>query len=414
MADVARTAAFEALKRVEKDGAFSNLAVARLRDLSPVDNGFATALVMGVLETRRALDHLIGLYAKKPPEGDLLLLLRMGAYQLFYMDRVPDSAACNETVKLAKRFCGEKRAGFANAVLRSLCREKEGARVSLESAPGEIRYSFGDGVASLLKEQYPLEADAIMEGFCKRQPLHLRVNPLKADPKELAESLSAVAEGTMVTVEENQADAVKGLAHGTYFVQGYGSQMAVKLLGAKAGDFVIDVCACPGGKSLGAAMDMENDGRILSMDLHGNKLPLIEKSAKRLGIDIIETKQHDGRKAEPSLEGLADKVICDVPCSGLGVVGAKPEIRYKDPAEFAGLYTTQREILAAASSYVKEGGCLVYSTCTLNKKENEEVVKDFLDGNTDFVLEEEHTWLPIHGGTEGFYAARLVRTHGKS
>ncbi len=414
MADVARTAAFEALKRVEKDGAFSNLATAKLRELSPVDNGFATALVMGVLETRRALDHLITLYAKKLPEGDLLTLLRLGVYQLFYMDRVPDSAACNETVKLAKRFCGEKRAGFANAVLRSLCREKDAAKASLNSAPAQIRYSFGDGITSLLKEQYPVEWEAILEGFCKRLPLTLRVNTQKATPAEVAEAFSATAEGETVVLWEGQAEAVKGLARGEYFVQGYGSQMAVKLLDPKPGDHVVDVCACPGGKSLGAAITMKNQGKILSMDLHGNKLPLIQKSAKLLGIDIIETKQHDGRRADPALVGMADCVICDVPCSGLGVMGAKPEIRYKDPAEFAGLYATQREILDSASSYVKDGGRLVYSTCTLNKLENEEVVKDFLAVHGEFALTEEHTWLPVGDGTEGFYAARLEKKHGEN
>ncbi len=411
MADIARTTAFETLKRIEKDGAFSNLATARLRELSPVDNGFATALVMGVLETRRALDHLIGLYAKKLPEGDLLLLLRLGAYQLFYMDRVPDSAACNETVKLAKRFCGEKRAGFANAVLRSLCREKNAAQSTLDSAPPEIRYSFGDGVASLLKEQYPAKWEAILEGFCRKQPLILRINTIKANAEEIAARYSSTANGNTVTLWEHQAEAIKGLECGEYFVQGYGSQMAVQMLDPHSEDFLIDVCACPGGKSLGAAIAMENRGRILSMDLHGNKLPLIQKSGKLLGIDIIETKQHDGRRADPSLAGTADRVICDVPCSGLGVIGAKPEIRYKDPAEFEGLYNTQREILASAASYLKEGGCLVYSTCTLNKKENEEVVKDFLSAHRAFVLEEEHTWLPIGECSEGFYAAKLVKKH---
>lgn len=414
MADVARTAAFEALKRVEKDSAFSNLATAKLRELSPVDNGFATALVMGVLETRRALDHLICLHAKKLPEGDLLTLLRLGIYQLFYMDRVPDSAACNETVKLAKRFCGEKRAGFANAVLRSLCREKDAAVASLEEAPPEIRYSFGDGVASLLKGQYPNEWEDILKGFCQKQPLTLRVNTLRTTPQEVAERFGATAEGTMVTLWENQAEAVKQISEGNYFVQGHGSQMAVKMLDPKPGHFVVDVCACPGGKSLGAAIAMENRGKVLSMDLHGNKLPLIQKSAKTLGITIIETKQHDGRMAELSLAGMADCVICDVPCSGLGVVGAKPEIRYKDPAEFAGLYTTQREILKAASTYVKDGGCLVYSTCTLNKIENEEVVKNFLATHSEFTLDAEHTWLPVGDGTEGFYAARLLKKNDEN
>ncbi len=412
MADLARTAAFMALKRVEQDGAFSNLATAKLKDLEPLDKGFATMIVMGVLETKRALDDLIMRYAKNMPEGDLLFLLRMGVYQLFYMDRVPDSAACNETVSLAKRFCGEKRAGFVNLVLRSLCREKDAAWACLQGRPGEIRFSVGDGVATLLREQYPETAEQIMEAFGFRSPLHLRVNTLKVQPEVLAKRFGALQKGTMLILEQQQAEAIKGLRDGEYFVQGYGSQMTVELLDAQPGETVIDVCACPGGKSLGSAISMGNTGRVISMDLHANKLPLITKSALALGISIIETRKQDGRQANPALVGMAHKVICDVPCSGLGVIGAKPEIRYKDPRDFEGLYQTQRTILRESASYVRPGGVLVYSTCTLNKIENEDVVKAFLDTNQDFVLEKERTWFPYEEAREGFYAARLVKTHG--
>ena len=412
MADVARTAAFAALKRVEQDGAFSNLATQKLLELSPLDKSFATMIVMGVLETNRALDFLIGRYAKRMPRGDLLLLLRMGIYQLYYMDRVPDSASCNETVTLAKRFCGEKQAGFVNLVLRSLCREKEAAWACLCQQPEEIRYSFGDGVASLLREQYPDNYGRIMESFGHHAPLHLRVNTLKAEPSTIAERLGAEQKGSMLILQNNHSEALKHLEDGEYFVQGYGSQMTVSLLDAQPGDTVIDVCACPGGKSLGTAISMENCGRIISMDLHGNKLSLITKSASKLGISIIETKKHDGRKADPSMKGIADKVICDVPCSGLGVMGAKPEIRYKDPKDFEGLYETQRAILRESASYVKDGGVLVYSTCTLNKIENEEAVKAFLEENRAFVPEKERTWFPYEDAHEGFYAVRLVKKNG--
>ncbi len=409
MADLARKAAYDAIMRVEKDGAFSNLATARLRELSPLDASFATAICMGVLEKRRALDFLITRYTQKMPDGELLGLLRMGTFQIFYMDRVPDSAACNETVAIARSLYGAKRSGFVNAILRSLCREKDAAWASLSEQPAEIRLSFGDGVAALFREQYPDCYTQIMEAFGDKQPLRLRVNTLKADVSALAARLDAAADGAMLTVSDKQAEAVRGLVDGDYFVQGYGSQSAVRMLGAQAGDIVFDVCACPGGKSLGAAIDMQNRGLVKSMDIHGNKLPLIEKSAKKLGISIIETSVHDAREAKPSLIGKADRVICDVPCSGLGVIGSKPEIRYKDPAEFAGLYPTQRKILASSAQYVKTGGTLVYSTCTLNKTENEEVVRGFLALHGGFSLTDEHTCLPFDGSGEGFYAAKLVR-----
>lgn len=409
MADLARKAAYDALMRVEKGGAFSNLAVAKFHTLSALDASFATALVMGVLERRRSLDFLINLYTAKLPDRELLGLLRLGTLQIFYMERVPDSAACNETVAIARSLFGTKRAGFINAVLRSLCREKDAALASLTEQPAEIRLSFGDGVAVLFREQYPDCCEQIMEAFCERQPLRLRVNSLRADASSLAARLDAASDGNMLTVTERQAEAVRGLDSGDYFVQGYGSQMAVRMLGAQAGDTVVDVCACPGGKSFGAALDMQNRGLVKSMDIHGNKLPLIEKSAKKLGISIIETAIHDAREADASLIGKADRVICDVPCSGLGVIGSKPEIRYKAPAEFAGLYPTQRTILASSAQYVKTGGTLVYSTCTLNKTENEEVVRGFLAQHDAFSLADEHTCLPFDGSGEGFYAAKLVR-----
>lgn len=409
MADLARKAAYDALMRIEKDGAFSNLATARLHDLSTLDASFATALCMGVLETRRALDYLIMRHTQKSPDKELLGLLRLGTFQIFYMDRVPDSAACNETVAIARSLFGAKRAGFVNAVLRSLCREKDAAQNDLNAQPTAVRLSFGDGVAAIFAEQYPDCATQIMEAFGEPQPLRLRVNNLKADASAIAARLDAVCDGNMLTVTERQSEAVRGLDSGDYFVQGYGSQMAVRMLGAQPGDTVFDVCACPGGKSLGAALDMQNRGVVRSMDIHGNKLPLIKKSAERLGISIIETAVHDARETDSSLIGKADRVICDVPCSGLGVIGSKPEIRYKDPAEFAGLYPTQKKILASSALYVKKGGTLVYSTCTLNKTENEEVVRGFLAEHDDFSLAEEHTCLPFDGSGEGFYAAGLVR-----
>lgn len=409
MSDGARKAAHLALVRIEKEGAFSNLALTKLRELSSLDASFATALCMGVLEKKRALEYLIGRYAVKTPDTELLILMKTGVFQIFFMDRVPDSAACNETVTLAQELFGAKRAGFVNAVLRSLCREKENAQKALAEQPAEIRYSFSDGIASLLREQYPGSYINIMEAFDKKQPLHLRANRMKANAKELASRFDAELDGDMLIVRDKQAEAVQGLASGEYFVQGFGSQMAVRMLGARPGETVLDVCACPGGKSLGAALDMQNRGRIVSMDLHKNKLPLIEKSAKKLGISIIETAAQDARETVSAWLGKADRVICDVPCSGLGVIGSKPEIRYKDPADFAGLYPTQRRILSSSANYVKAGGTLVYSTCTVNKTENEDIVRDFLQNDHRFRLEEEHTWLPFDGSGEGFYACKLVR-----
>ena len=410
MADAAREAAFANLVRVEKDGAFSNLLTSGFRTLSELDRAFATAIFMGVIERTRALDLLIDRHAQRTVDTGLRILLRCGIYQLFYMDRVPDSAACNETVNLARAHFGAKKAGFVNAVLRTLCRNKEDALAFLQNAPTEVRCSFAPELAALLREQYPDRADAIMEAFCGKKPLYLRANPLKTSAKALAETFGGTANGSTVVIEEGQPEVLRHAEEGTFFVQGYGSQAAVRLLDAKPGMTVIDVCSCPGGKAFGAALDMENRGTLYAFDIHANKLPLIEKGAGRLGISIIRTDVQDGRTARESLVGTADRVICDVPCSGLGVIGAKPEVRYKKPEEFAGLYPTQRSILEAASAYVKQGGTLVYSTCTWNKTENESVIDAFMEKHGhEYTLAEEHTFLPDEEGGEGFFAAKLVR-----
>ena len=409
MSDNARRSAFLTLQRIEKDGAFSNLALSKLRSLPEKDASFATTLVLGVTERKRALDYFIGRYAARRPEQAILQLLRLGVYQIVYMDRVPDSAACDQTVTLAKELFDVKRAGFVNGVLRSLCREKTTAERALEKQPAAIRYSVGDGILSLLQAQYPEVWEDILAAFGTRQPLRLRVNRLKAAPETLAERFQAERDGDMLTISspEMQAEAVRGAESGKYLIQGYGSQMAVRMLGAKPGETVFDVCACPGGKSLGAALDMENRGHVRSTDLHENKFSLLHKSAERLGITIIETAAHDAREADGALKEKADRVLCDVPCSGLGTIAAKPEIRYKDPASFDGLIDTQKRILASSATSVRPGGVLLYSTCTLNRAENGEQVQNFLQTHPDFTLEEEHTFLPFEAAGEGFYAARL-------
>jgi 16S rRNA (cytosine967-C5)-methyltransferase len=212
-------------------------------------------------------------------------------------------------------------------------------------------------------------------------------------------------------ISENAKKALKLIESGRFFVQGLASQKAVALLGAESGHTVIDVCACPGGKSLGAAIDMQNAGQIFSFDLHANKLPLIQKSASILGIDIIHTEKHDAKIAKDNLIGTADRVICDVSCSGTGVMGSKPEIKYKSPSDFSGLYATQRAIINSASKYLKVGGVMVYSTCSINKLENELVVSEFINQNPNFKLIEDKTILPFSDEKEGFYMAKIIREY---
>lgn len=407
MIDKARYAAFCAVKRIF-DGAYSNL-IPMGDNLSGVDRAFAESIALGTLERKITLFYILSKFVSKEAKADMNTLLMTGIYQILYMDKVPESAACDETVEIAKKLFGRSSAGFANGVLRNVVRNKDSLSEDIENAEGYIRFSADRELYSLLKEQYPKDIENIFAAFFGKTPAFIRVNTLKASAEELAETLggSVISEDALIC--ESSRTALKLIESGDFYIQGLASQRAVKLLAPEEGETVVDVCACPGGKSLGAAIEMNNKGRIYSFDLHGNKLQLIENSAERLGISIITAQTHDGRTAKEELIGRADRVICDVPCSGTGVMGSKPEIKYKAPKDFEGLYATQRGIISAAAKYLKRGGTMVYSTCSINKKENEEVISDFISRNSGFKLIYEKTCLPFHEEREGFYMAKIVR-----
>ena len=261
----------------------------------------------------------------------------------------------------------------------------------------------------LIKRQYPDKTGKICDSLFGKSGVFLRVNTLfsEADEVALLTGGKAISEKTVYCGEAR--GAIKHIKSGKYFIQGAGSQRAVEWLGAQRGETVVDVCAAPGGKSFGAALDMKNEGKIYSFDIHEKKLRLIENSAKLLGVDIIETAVNDARSAKKELAGKADRVICDVPCSGTGEMRSKPEIKYRDPRDFEGLYKTQRAVISAAAQYLKADGTMVYSTCSINRYENEEAVARFIADNPGFTLVREHTSLPCDAGGEGFYTAEIKR-----
>ena len=420
-----RAIALKLLNRCESAEQYSNLAldaVLRREELSSADRGLLTVLVYGTIERKMTLDYQITVLATRSVEKidpETRNLLRLGLYQLAYLGRVPDHAAVHETVELAPR----RTKGFVNAILRAFLRgEKKIALPNEEKEPTaylSVKYSFLPALCELFVERFGMErAEAMLDAFNRQPPLTLRVNTLKCTREALLERLLAEGLSAKPTLESctglhvsgAPVGSLPGFSDGLFFVQDEASQLCVEALDARRGMKVLDACACPGSKSFGAAADMQNEGCVISCDLHKNKLSLVESGAERLGISIIETQARDAREPNQEWRGAFDRVLCDVPCSGFGVFSKKPELRYKDPAKSAGLPDIQRDILKNVSAFLKSGGLLVYSTCTLLPEENRENVDRFLAAHPEFVLLRDRTLYPDIDGTDGFYFAVMQRS----
>lgn len=415
-----RKLAWETLCKCEKAGQYSNLAldgVLKRNDLPTADRAFLTTLVYGCIEWQVTLDAWIETLASRAVEPEIRVLLRMGLYQLAFLDRVPDHAAVNETVALAPR----RAAGFVNAVLRSfLRREKRIEPPSRESDPVGFLSVTGSVVRPLAEKMIHVfgmeRAEKILRACSEKPPVCLRVNPLKTTREQLAKELSGAGydpepfgraglrlRGNVPVL------ALPKFDEGWFFVQDEASERCVEALDAHAGMTVIDVCACPGSKSFGAAMEMNNQGQVLAFDLHRSKLSLVENGAKRLGINILTVAERDARDPLPDWEERADRIICDVPCSGFGVIAKKPELRLKDPAASVGLPEIQQAILSRSATLLKRGGKIVYSTCTIFPEENGDAVDAFLASHPDFSEIERVSLYPDTDGTDGFFYTVLQR-----
>lgn len=426
-----RALALASLVKWRQNGKYTNLEVAaslRRAELSEKDRALYTALVYGTVERALTLDHVLASLSSRPVDlldDETRCAVHLGLYQLMYMDRVPDHAAVSETVGAAPRRCR----AFVNAILRSFIRADK--RTELPGDPMaalSVKYSMPRELAELFAASYPDRYESLIAATLVRRPVTLRVNTLKIS---IADALSVLGEGArtcdaapdMVTVQGESEAVLDGIAKGLWFVQDTASRLAAAALGATPGSLAVDCCAAPGGKSFSVAIDMENRGELRSFDLHENKISLIREGAARLGIDIISASARDARCPDSGLTGRADYVLCDVPCSGLGVIAKKPDIKYKDVAEFARLPEVQYDILSASAAYVRPGGRLVYSTCTLNKAENEGVFTRFLTEHPDFRPADfvsagktssggMLTFFPDEGEWDGFFAACAVRAAG--
>lgn len=409
-----RKTAFTILLRCEKDTAYSNIALSAalsVSEMSQADKAFTSELVYGTLERRLSLDFFLSkLSDRKIDEIDrkIVIILHMALYQLLYLDRVPAHSICNEAVEMTKTLASASAAGFVNAVLRNFLRKKAALREEFEKhADLSARYSVSQSIVNLLLMEYgPEKAVSILEGLNQNRKLSLSVNTGKITTERLAETLKGtISDFDTVTLEkQGNIERLPGFSEGWFFVQDRASAKAVTVLNPKPGETVFDVCAAPGGKSIKAAVLMRGTGTVVSRDLHQNKLKLLEASSKRLGLNNIHCEAFDSTREDPENAEKADKVICDAPCSGLGVLSKKPEIRYKNAQDFERLPEIQLKILTQSAKLLKENGCILYSTCTVNQNENGGVVERFLSENPGYSREYEEQILPDIEN-DGFYIA---------
>lgn len=438
--DRVRELAMQVLQKVHVEDAYANVALAEtLREvrLPERDRRFLTELVYGVTKAGETLDYMIGRYVAdlRKAQPAVRELLRLGFYQIFLMDRVPPSAACDTAVELAKKHGRRGADSFVNGVLRAALREPE--RAALPDGRNAHALALRTWHPKWLVERwmraYGYERT---EALCRcnntSAPLSVRVNTLRTNRPALLEQFAAagaearasalVPEGILLRAH-GALDELAPLRMGLAQVQDESSMLVAHVLAPEPGMTVIDVCAAPGGKTTHIAQRMENRGRILAFDIYEEKIRRIERNAQRLGISIIETEVRDARTIGAAYTGQADRVLVDAPCSGLGVLRRKPDARWKKRAgDQKTLPPLQRAILASAAEAVKKGGILVYSTCTMEACENAAIVENFLRTHTDFVLEETGGFLPVQKTTEhmvqimpetdgpdGFFIARMRR-----
>ena len=430
----ARLAALETLIRCRRDGSWSGAAIdasVRRYGLDRRDAALASRLCLGVLQNEALCDFYIGCFCTNKLETAVRDILRLGIYQLLFMDRIPVRAAVGETVELCREKGLSRASGLVNAVLRRIAEQRDSLPEIPDAGTADylsIRYSHPKWLCELLMCE---KGYAFTEAFLARNneppKLCLQVNTLKISAEDYIRSLEAAeipcrtcTPDGCIELEKGIAAELPGYTEGYFYVQDRAARMAAEIAAPEPGMRVLDACSCPGGKSFAAAVRMQNRGSIVSCDIHEKKLQVLARGASRLGAEIIETRAMDARVFDPAYTESFDLVIADVPCSGLGVIAKKPEIRAKDPESIAGLPAIQFSILENLSRYVKPGGMLLYSTCTILRAENEEPVLRFLDTRSDFHpeafsvcdLQSEtgmYTFWPHVDGTDGFFVAKLRR-----
>ncbi len=419
------------LMDIESNHAFSNIAINRClkdKNLKSIDRRFISELVYGVLENKIYLDFIIHKLSKikiQKLDAAVLNILRMGLYQIIYLDKVPPFAAVNESVVLAKSM-NKKFAGYVNGLLRNFLRNRQTIKIpTFQEDPLEhlsIKYSHPRWMVKRWVEEFGQEfTRALLQANNETPKLIIRTNTLKMTRKELMEALRKenidVIEG--LYVEESihmhhvgNIEELESYRKGFFQIQDESSMLVTHVLDPKPGEFIIDVCAAPGGKTSHIAQRMKNKGCVLARDIYEHKLKLILDNASRLGINIIKTECFNAKELDQDLLNKGDKILVDAPCSGLGIIRRKPELKYsKKPSDSKKLSKIQLEILNNASKYVKIGGSLVYSTCTIEKEENINVIEKFMQYNKNFEMVDINSCIPARLKTENRYLQLYPNIH---
>jgi len=442
----AREAAILVINKVLREKAYSNIALKQMLEhssLSRVDKALVTEIVNGTLKNLIKIDYISSQFVKANTKLDKHIedIIRTGIYQIMYLDRIPDSAVCNEGAHLARKYSNEGAVRFVNGVLRNVSRNKENITYpNKEKQPVlylSVVYSHPEWIVEKWLKEFGFQfTEKLLHANNQVPSFTIRLNRLKTNKEDLIRILEQEGIEYSEGIYNKEALYIKGTSaienkasfqQGLYQIQDESSMLAGHILDPKPGDFIVDVCSAPGGKATHAAELMDNKGKIIARDVHQHKLELIQQSCKRLGIGIVETELFNAKELDRKLIGKADKVILDAPCSGLGVLRRKPDLKWKKtPDNFDELTKLQQQIISKAAEYVKSGGILLYSTCTINKSENINVIEAFLKNREDFYLEDISRLVPetlesstkdkgyveifpnIHG-IDGFFIARLRR-----
>lgn len=429
------------LRSMEKNSSYINIELdnaLKSSELTPVDKRFVTELVHGVVKWKIYLDYVIFLYSSIKPNKmtDVCLnALRLGVYQIIFLDKIPDSAAVNESVKLVKKSSNPRIPGFVNGVLRTIIRNRDSIKLPEDKIDFlSVKYSYPVELTEILTDTLGYdECEKFMQAQSERAAVYLRCNTTRITRDKLLESLG---EKIKVTAYENQffptldycirAEKMTGLSDiddfdkGYFYVQDISSSVIGEVINPKEGMLIIDVCAAPGGKTTHIAEKMNNTGKIIAFDKHPHKIRLIEQNAERLGLTNISARCFDSKVFDKNLVGRADCVLVDAPCSGLGIISRKPDIKYSVTKEdIKNLAEESYSILCSSSEYVKRGGCLVFSLCTITKEESVMNVERFLKEHKEFCLdriecinEDNHgyvTLLPHKHLCDGFFVCRMKR-----